>query len=250
MKKGLVGALCVILLVVIVLMVVVFNLGPVVKTAVNSYGPDIVKTDVRLDKADVSVFKTQVRFENFVLGNPKGFSSPNAIVVGAVLVDVDETTLLKETVIINRIEVFQPEITYEINGTTDNFSAIIDNLKKPEISEKKGEGEKVEKKGGKKIVIRDLVLKDIKVKTAAEFAGGDIITTTISEIHLKNVGQKQDGVDMAQAFLLVINELYAQIISLDVIGVLQDGIEGLDDEFDDIQDGMDSLGNQIKGWFD
>ncbi|MBC2714441.1 MAG: hypothetical protein HF978_03945 [Desulfobacteraceae bacterium] len=249
MKKWLISVLCVILLVVIALLVVIFNLGSVVKTAINTYGPDITKTEMRLDKADVSIFKAQVRLENFVLGNPKGFSSPNAITVGSVLVDVDETTLTKDTVIIDRIVVLQPEITYEIKGTADNFRSIIDNLKKPKEPESTGEKDKADKKDGKKVVIRDLILKDIKVITAAAIAGGDISTTMISEVHLKNIGQKQNGVDMAQALLIVLNELYGQIISPDVFGVLKNEIKGLEDELEGVQKEIKSLGSQLKGLF-
>ncbi len=254
MKKWLISLLCVLLLVVIALLVVIFNLGPIVKTAVNTYGPDITKTEMRLDKADVSVFNAQVRLENFVMGNPKGFSSPNAITVGSMLVDVDESTLTKDTIVIDRIEVLQPEITYEIKGTTDNFRSIIDNLKKskkPESTRKNDKpGKKSEKKDGKKIVIRDLILKDVKVKTAAAVVGGDIATTTISEVHLKNIGEKQNGVDMAQALLIVLNELYGQVISPDVLKALKSQLKGLDGELDGITKEMKSLGGQLKDLFD
>ncbi len=250
MKKLLISLLCGALFVVMVSLIAVFNLGTIVKIAINTYGPEITQTQMHLDSADVSVFEAQVRLENFVLGNPKGFSSPHAITVGSILIDVDESTLTKDTIIIDRIEVIGPEITYEIKGTTDNFRAMIDNMKKPEKLEKKVGEKKVEKKDGKKVIIRDLVLKNIKVKTAVAFAGGDIISTTISEIHLKNVGEKQNGVDMAQAMLIVINELYGQIISPDVIGVLKNELEGLEDGLDGIKDEMKSLGGQLKGLFD
>lgn len=253
MKKWLVGALCVILFVVIVLLVVTFNLGTIVKVAVNTYGPDIVKTELRLDKADVSVFKAQIRLENFVLGNPEGFSTKNAITVASIWVDVDESTLAKNTVIIDRIEVFQPVITYEIQGMTDNFRSIIDNLKKPGKSEKPVEKEKPvkesEKKDGRKVVIRDFVLKNIQVKTAAAFAGGEFLSTTISEIHLKNIGEKQNGVDMAQAMLVVLNELYGQIVSPDVLGVLENELKELEGGLDGIKDEMESIGGHLKSLF-
>ncbi|MCD6586544.1 MAG: AsmA family protein [Desulfobacteraceae bacterium] len=253
MKKLLISVLCAALFVVIVLLVVIFNLGTIVKVAVNTYGPDIVKTELRLDKADVSVFKAQIRLENFVLGNPKGFSTKNAITVASILVDVDETTLMKDTIIIDRIEVIQPEITYEIKGTTDNFRAMIDNMKKPEKFDNTGNKEKPEKtsgeKDGKKFVIRDLLLKNIKVKTAAAFAGGDIISTTISEIHLKNVGEKQNGVDMAQAMLVVLNELYGQIVSPDILGRLENELKELEGGLDGIKDEMESIGGHLKSLF-
>jgi len=253
MKKWLTGFVCVILFVVIVLMVAVFNLGTIVKSAVNTYGPEITKTQMRVDNADVSVFQAQAGLQNFILGNPEGFSSPHAITVGSILIDVDETTLTKDTIIIDRIEVIAPEITYEIKGTTDNFRAMIDNMKKPGHSEKKAQkqdGKKAPKKDGKKVIIRDLLLKDIKLKTSADLAGGDIGTTTVSEIHLRNIGEKQNGVDMAQALLMVLNELYSQVISTDTLDILKDKLEGLDDELDGVKDQVKSIGGQLKGLFE
>ncbi len=116
MKKWVIGVLCAILIVFFIVLVALLNLGTIVTTAVNSYGPGITKTEIRLGKTAVSVFKGQLLLESFVLGNPKEFSSPNAITIGAILVDVDESTLTKDPIVIDRIEVFQPEITYEIKA--------------------------------------------------------------------------------------------------------------------------------------
>jgi len=247
MKKWLVGFVCVVLFVVIVLMLAIFNLGTIVKSAVNTYGPEITKTQMQVDKADVSVFQAQAGLENFVLGNPEGFSSPNAITVGSIIINVDETTLTQNTVIIDRIEVNQPEITYELKGMTDNFRAIIDNMEKSESPGKKGGEKKAQtkdrKKSGKKVIIRDLILKNIKIKTASDIVGGDIVSTTISEIHLRDIGEKQNGVDMAQAVLMVLNDIYSQVISPDTLNDLKNGLEDIGNE-------LESLGGQLKGLFD
>jgi len=247
MKKWLVGFVCVVLFVVIVLMLAIFNLGTIVKSAVNTYGPEITKTQMQVDKADVSVFQAQAGLENFVLGNPEGFSSPNAITVGSIIIDVDETTLTQNTVIIDRIEVNQPEITYELKGMTDNFRAIIDNMEKSESPGKKGGEKKAQtkdrKKSGKKVIIRDLILKNIKIKTASDIVGGDIVSTTISEIHLRDIGEKQNGVDMAQAVLMVLNDIYSQVISPDTLDTLKNGLEDIGNE-------LELLGGELKGLFD
>jgi hypothetical protein len=249
MKKSLIGFVCILLFVVIVLMLAIFNLGTIVKIAVNTYGPEVTKTQMQVDKADVSIFQAQAGLENFILGNPEGFSSPHAITVGSILIDVDESTLTKDTIIIDRIEVIGPEITYEIKGTTDNFRAMIDNMKKPEKAEKKVGEKKVEKKDGKKVIIRDLLLKNIKIKTSADLVGGDIATTTISEIHLRNIGEKQNGVDMAQAVLMVLDELYSQVISQDTLDLLKKEFEGLGDGLGNVKEQMKSIGGQLKGLF-
>jgi len=45
-----------VVVVVVFLVVGISNIGPIIKKAVNTYGPDITKTAVRLGDVDVSVF--------------------------------------------------------------------------------------------------------------------------------------------------------------------------------------------------
>jgi len=257
MKKWLIGIGCVILVVAVAVVGVMFNLGPIVTMAVNDYGPKMTKTKLHLSGADVSLFQGQASLDDFVLGNPAGFSSPNAITVGKVTVDVDESTLTQNPVIIDKIEVIGPEITYELKGKTDNFRTIIENMKSPKAGksmEKKGPPEETttpsEKKEGKKVVIRDLILKDVTVKTAAAIAGGDISTTTISEIHLRNIGEESNGVEMAQALIIVLNDIYRQILSTDMLAPLKGRIEGYQKQLKGMQNDVKSLGGQIKGLMD
>jgi len=120
-------------------------------------------------------------------------------------------------------------------------------MEKSESPGKKGGEKKAQtkdrKKSGKKVIIRDLILKNIKIKTASDIVGGDIVSTTISEIHLRDIGEKQNGVDMAQAVLMVLNDIYSQVISPDTLNVLKNGLEDIGNE-------LESLGGQLKGLFD
>ena len=50
--------------------------------------------------------------------------------IGVIYMDVDEKSVTGETIIIDRIEVARPEITYEKTGGTDNFKTILNNVKK------------------------------------------------------------------------------------------------------------------------
>jgi hypothetical protein len=81
-------------------------------------------------------------------------------------------------------------------------------------------------------------------------AGGDIAETVISEIRLRNIGQKEGGISAAQAVLQVLNELYAQAISKDVFDQLKTQVKGLGKEFEGVKDDVKSLGGQLKGIFD
>jgi len=70
------GALVVILIVVVV--VGLSKLGPIVKLAVNTYGPEITDTKLHVDDVGISIFSGEADLKKFFLGNPKGFKSPSA----------------------------------------------------------------------------------------------------------------------------------------------------------------------------
>ena len=90
---------------VIVLVVGLSNLGPVIKSAVNTYGPEITKTDVRLGDVKVSLFSAEAQLKDFYLGNPKGFKSPQAMKVRSIKMDVNEKSITTDTIVVDRIEV-------------------------------------------------------------------------------------------------------------------------------------------------
>ena len=95
-----------------------------------------------------------------------------------------------------------------------------------------------------------IVLIDITVKTVAAIAVGDIAATKISEIHLKNVGQAQNGVSLAQAARMVLNELYENIIVPGVLGTLKNQLRGLGEELDGVRKEIKSLGGRLKRLID
>jgi len=113
MKKWLYVEIGAIVVVIAIINFGLSNLGPIIKKAVNSYGPKITKTELHVDDVGVSIFSAEAKIKIFFLGNPSGFKTPSAMEVGSVLVDVDEKSLSNNTIVIDRIEVIRPEITYE-----------------------------------------------------------------------------------------------------------------------------------------
>ena len=220
-------------LLLIVVGVVVFGLskiGPIVQSAVNTYGPGITKTDVRLVDVDVSLFSAQAKLKDFYLGNPKGFKSPEAMKVGSILVDVAENSLTKDTIVIDRIEVLSPQLTYERTLKSDNFQAILNNVTKGagKSGKKSGSASGDQQTGSKKIIIKDFQLKGGKVNLAASMLGQEkSVSTTLPDIHLTNIGDKKGGLKPAEAFKVIFAELSKYINSPDVMNVLGEQLKEL-----------------------
>jgi len=225
-KLAIVGGVVVVALVV-VLYLGISNLGPIIKKAVNSYGPKITKTQVRLEEVDLSIFSGQAELKQFSLGNPKGFHMPTAIDVGSVYVDVDEGSLTGKTIIIDQIAVVRPEITYEKARGTDNFRAILANVKETVGSGQTGEkGTPAEKEtGGKKMMIREFLLEGGKVNLAMPLLSGKTVSTSLPDIHLKDIGTEEEGVTPAAAFEKILSMLYAKIQSPAVTEKLNEALK-------------------------
>ena len=158
MKKWIfIGGGVIVVMIIVVVVLIASNLGPMIKTAVNKYGPEITKTDVRLGDVNISIFSAEAKLKDFFLGNPKGFESPYAMKVGSIHLNVDEKSITGNPIIIDKIEVLAPEISYEKIGKTDNFMAILNNVKKTAGADKKAAQKQSDKKdSGKKIIIRKL----------------------------------------------------------------------------------------------
>ena len=229
-KLILIGCALVVVAVAAVVFFGISNLGPIIKQAVNSYGPKITQTDVRLGDAGVALFSGEVKLKDFLLGNPQGFKSPQAMKVGSVYVNLDETTLTGNPVVIDKIEVVAPEITYERAGKDDNFSALLRNVKQgskagssggtaPPSGGDAGAGE------GKKLRIRSLVIKDGRVNLTAKVLAGQMITAELPYMELKDIGGQKEGVTPARAFDLILAALYQQIQSPDVTATLNKGLK-------------------------
>jgi len=228
MKKWiLVGIGGLIIIIIIVLILGISNLGPIIKKTVNSYGPEITKTEVHLGDVGISILSGEAKLKNFLLGNPKGFKSPQAMSVGSVFVNVDEGSLTKDTIVIDKIEVVRPEITYEKAGGTDNFKTILNNVTRT-VGTGKGSAKGTEDEGaGKKVLIRNFVVRDGKVNLAMSMLGGKSVSASLPDIHLKDIGKDKGGASPAEAFKEIFAAFYEKITSPAVTSSLNEGLKAM-----------------------
>lgn len=254
----------VIVVVVVLVVVGLSNLGPIVKTAVNTYGPDITKTPVRLDDVSVSIFSGEAKLQGFFLGNPKGFQGASAMRVGSIFVNVDEGSLTGDTIIVDKIEVLRPEISYEKIRGTDNFQTILNNVNQAVGADGSAQKPSGGKESGKKLVIKDFMVKDGKVDLAMSVIGEQKITASLPDIHLKNIGEKGGGAPPAEVFKQVFAALHKQITSPAVTAALNEQLKALgtnvetlgadakkqlDAAGQDVQKELEGVTDKMKGLF-
>lgn len=260
MKKLWFFVATIVVLALVVLVLGLSNLGPIIKKAVNTQGPKITGTELSLGDVDVSLLSGQVTLQKFLLGNPKGFSSPHAVAVKSIYVDVDEKSLTSDTIIIERIEVVGPDIYYEKGAGSDNFKALQRNISKGSdggnsaASTDSGES-------SKKLLIRELLIRGGKVHLAVKGLAGQEVSAALPDVQMKNIGQKKAGVSPAEAAREIFAALYGQISSPDVRGALTKGLQDLQGNAAELgqqavgqagektADGVDAAKEKLKGLF-
>ncbi len=229
MKKWIITGGAVAVIIVVVLVIGLSKLGIMVKHAINTYGPKMTKTEVRVSDVGISLFSGQAKLKNFFLGSPEGFKAPQAMKVESIYVDVDEGSITGATVIVEKIELMHPEISYEKKRGTDNFRTILNNVS-GSADGGKGSRKQSDKEGaGKKLLIRNFIVNEGKVSLDVSEAGGTGLTASalLPHIHLKDLGKKKGGASPAEVVDEVLAALYKTITSADVSAALNKQLKAL-----------------------
>ena len=256
MKKWiLIGFGVIVVLIIIFLVAGLSNLGPLIKNAVNTYGPKMTNTEVRLGDVCISLLSAEVKLKDFYLGNPKGFSSPYALQAGSIYLDVEESSLTGKTIVIDKIELVRPDIVYEKKRGTDNFQKILNNMSTGEKSSSSSGKQSGKETESTKILIKNFIVKDGKVSLAMSMIGNKDIeaNAAVPNIHLTNIGGAEGGLSPTKAFKQVLTALYGTVASPSVIGALSAEIKAKGIDIDGLEGGakeeLKKATNKIKGLF-
>ncbi len=217
MKKIMVVTAIILLALIVVIAVGLFNLGPIVTKAINIYGTRLTKTEVRVSNVDISLLSGTATLSDFILGSPKGYTAPETIKVHSIYLDVDETSLLGDTLVIDKIEVFHPEIFYEKRGGSDNLKTILDGMKS---GQKKSKPSASRKTAGKRLLIKDLIVREGTLNVVVHGTGGKNVRVSLAELHLTNVSEETASAVTADIFAAVLEAIYQQVASPGLVGTL------------------------------
>lgn len=181
------------------------SLDRIVHKSVETVGPALTKVEVKLKDADLSPFSGSGKLQGLLVGNPPGFTTPEAIKVGAVAVKVEPRSVLGDKVIVRSVRMEAPEITFEGDLKGNNLSKILENVQGTE--EKPAATKEEEKAKSRKLQVDDFLLTGARVHVTSPLLGGKTATVSIPEIHLANLGQGPEGITPAELTKKVLREV-------------------------------------------
>lgn len=226
MKKILIGLAVVIVLVAGAAVYFLTNLDSLVQQAVEKYGSEATRTEVALSKVDLSLKEGTAALNGFRMGNPEGFKTDQAMSFGTISVRLDTGSLGGDVIAIREVVIDGPDVNYERGAGGSNFDVIQRNVEayvkavgaggRPEKS-----GNETEETGeaGKQLIIENLYVRKGQVSLSAGFLEGKRLTVPLPEIHMKDIGKKDNGATPAEVAALVLDEITGKAASAGAAGM-------------------------------
>lgn len=125
MKKFLLG---VVVLVGIIGVVVFTQLDAMIKSGVETAGPDVLSVDVSVGNVSISPFSGRVKVTDFAIGQPDGFGDGPMVQLGELKMKIETSTLMNDHIIVDEIVIDRPLFDARLIGGQSNFQALQNRL--------------------------------------------------------------------------------------------------------------------------
>jgi len=238
-----------VILLVIALVVIFFSLNSIVKKGVETVGPRLTKVEMRLGSAKLSPLSGNGSLSKLFVGNPEGYKTPSAIQVGDIKVGLEIGSVLSDTLVVDKVDIQAPEITFEGSLSGNNLSKILDNIEAATGGEKPAEKTDGAKKSQKKFFVKDLLVKGGQIHVGITTPlGSQSATLPLPDVHLQNIGSRDNGVTAAELSRQILKPLLASATKAvgEWMANLGKGVQGLGK---DAAGQLDKATEGIKGIF-
>jgi len=198
------------------------------RKAIELGGTETLKVATTVDGIRLGLLEGTCRIEGLEVANPEGFKHPYFIRLGEGTVAVSIGTVFDDKIVLPKLVFDSLSMNLERVGTKTNYETILDN-----IEETVGEADE---SGGKKIVIEELVIRNVKVIYNVSLIGviKPGVPLHVDEIRMTNVGADGEGVSMGQMIGIVITGVLkgvgkagTGILPDDVTGGISKGVKGV-----------------------
>ncbi|RKX39770.1 MAG: hypothetical protein DRP64_13820 [Verrucomicrobia bacterium] len=214
-------------LVLVLVLVVLFWLGPTVKVIVKMIGQKALGTPVAIEKLSINPRKGILHLSGFSIANPESFGESNAVSLASMDIAIDMGSIFSKTVMVHQVRINSPHFTFEQSSASDNIAEYIRSIEDfigydpnvpPEPKEKKKKKEKAEKTP-KVVIVQSLEINDLQFHMVhTEGSHLDIavgleqlaVSMTNGIVQLKNIYVKNPG-RLASKDVFTLDNIHVQI---------------------------------------
>lgn len=232
-----------------------YEVDGLVKAAIEKYGTEAVKAQVSVGSVDVDFKKAQVTLKKLTVANPEGFKEKNAFHAGEVVIDLDEKHLGTSKIIVQKVSVAAPTVTYEYSSRGDNLGILQSNAINyaQQIAKSVGvDSSKSTEKPKVKILVKDVYLNDVSLLLRDSRLFDTSIKLPLPNIHMSKVGNADDGSDPSEVAGQVMNSLFGstkRVVTESAPAALEQAGVQLKDAETTVKNTGSKLMKEIKGLF-
>ncbi len=211
---------------------VLTSLDSLVETAIETEGSRATQSQVSVGAVDVDLFSGQGSLTDIAVANPPGFSAPTALRIGSTTFVIDLRTAAQDPIVISRVVIDQPTVTYEVGPNDSNLDVLRRNVEAYTGHRRSGDaggtgtgqtetGDDAPAAGspapqggpaasGPRVVIDDLYIRGGTVNLAAAELPGSKLSAPLTDIHLQDLGRDSGGATPQQLAEAIVGAILAQ----------------------------------------
>jgi hypothetical protein len=239
--------------------IVIGQIDAIVKRGVEEGGTYALGTKTTLSSVNIGIMSGKVGLGGLGIASPAGFKSAEFFSLGDGAVEVTLGSLLKDVVEVPLIRFSTIRVNLEKKDGKTNYNTILESLKK--VTGGSGAEPKPTeptKGGGKKFIVKQILIKDVRVHVDLAGTGGRLdqlaeVNIPIEEVNLTNVGTAEDGgVDLQTLASVIVNAVLSAAaekgdsLSPEFMAELRGELAGLQKQLDQVK-GLRGAGLQVVG---
>ncbi len=179
----------------------------VLTRAINESGHRVLNVETHVDSCRLSLWKGSVALSGIELKNPEGFKSPRMVYLDRISLRLSPSSLLRDRVHVQEVEIEGAELTYEVVGFgRSNLSVFMEGLKRRSERNIPPLGGREEESHTKSVMIERIRVENGRVTLSAVFSRGRSIVMSLPSIELRDIG-KDRPVSVSEAVSEVLRRL-------------------------------------------
>lgn len=154
-----------------IILLILFWLGPTVKMVVQKIGTKALGTEVQIEKLSINPRNGTVNLAGFTVANPEVFGRTNAVSLTSLDIAIDMGSLFSDTVVVHQIKIHSPHFIYEQSAASDNISEFISNIQHfadidPNAPPKEKSKKSKKPSDPKQVIVELLEINDVQIHLA------------------------------------------------------------------------------------
>ena len=173
-----------------------------VKRAIEELGPQLTGVPITVKRVRLEPVDGKGSIAGLVVGNPAGYSAPNALTLGEARLAINFSTLTSSVVHVKEVVIESPAVTYERGPGGDNLTAIQKHIDQEVARLTGSSGGGPASSSGRKFIIDHVYVRNARMTYGA-------LTLPMPDVHLRDVGKQSNGASAGE----VVKTVWSSIAS-------------------------------------